>query len=157
MIAGEVTPARMDLRNQDLVKAHLHSEWLAIVKLGLGRQMVDILDLDDPEFPILSDKLAYLQGEPHSRYAQEAIVVARKIVDRAPEVKEAFQPPVRDDGEPVPPEQVDEARKKWEAEIEGQRVERAKLREAGAAARRLASRTYPILGLPEPPEPKDRV
>jgi len=41
MIAGAVTPARMDLRNQDLLKAHLHSGWLAIVGLSLGRQMVE--------------------------------------------------------------------------------------------------------------------
>ena len=90
MIAGAITPARMDLRNQELVKAHLYAEWLAIVGLSLGRQMVDILDLDDPEFPILSDKLAYLEDESHARFTQEAIEAAVRIIERAPEIEQAW-------------------------------------------------------------------
>ena len=35
MIAGTVTPARMDLRNQELVKAHLYSTWLATTGIAL--------------------------------------------------------------------------------------------------------------------------
>lgn len=56
MIAGAVVPARMDLANQELVKAHLHSTWLAIVGLKLSNNMVDILDLDYQEYPILKDR-----------------------------------------------------------------------------------------------------
>ena len=34
MIVGSMEPARMDLRNQDLVEAHLHSVWLAVAAAG---------------------------------------------------------------------------------------------------------------------------
>ena len=50
MIAGAVAPARMDLRNQELVKAHLYSTWLATTGLSLGSGIADLLDLHDPQF-----------------------------------------------------------------------------------------------------------
>jgi Putative DNA-binding domain/Domain of unknown function (DUF1998)/Helicase conserved C-terminal domain len=52
MIAGQVAPARMDLTNKELVEAHLHSVWLAEVKLHLQTSIVDLLDLDDPSYPL---------------------------------------------------------------------------------------------------------
>jgi hypothetical protein len=52
MIAGLVAPARMDLTNKELVEAHLHSVWLSEVKLHLQTSIVDLLDLDDPTYPL---------------------------------------------------------------------------------------------------------
>ena len=49
MIAGAVAPPRIDLANQELVEAHLHSVWLAPLGLKLGRQMADLLDLGATE------------------------------------------------------------------------------------------------------------
>ncbi|MGI8826222.1 MAG: DEAD/DEAH box helicase [Chloroflexota bacterium] len=52
MIAGQVAPARMDLTNKELVEAHLHSVWLSEVKFSLQNSIVDLLDLDDPSYPL---------------------------------------------------------------------------------------------------------
>jgi ATP-dependent helicase YprA (DUF1998 family) len=90
MIAGAVEPARMDLRNRELVEAHLYSTWLAIVGLSLGSSIAEVLDLDDPRFPIQDDKRAYLEGENKARFEREAIEAGRQIVDRAPEIREAW-------------------------------------------------------------------
>jgi hypothetical protein len=50
-----------DLANQDLVEARLHSVWLAAVGLRLGASMVDVLDLDMPDCPVMADKAAQLE------------------------------------------------------------------------------------------------
>jgi len=90
MIAGAVAPARMDLQNRELVEAHMYSTWLAIVGMSLGSGIADVLDLDDPQFPIASDKRAHLEGDIRSRYEQEAIVAARQIVARASDIRQAW-------------------------------------------------------------------
>ena len=76
MIAGAVEPALMDLRNRELVEAHLYSTWLAITGLSLGNSMAEILDLENPDFPILSDKRMFLKDEHSIRYESEAITTA---------------------------------------------------------------------------------
>jgi very-short-patch-repair endonuclease len=50
MVAGEVTPPRLDLQNEDLLRAHVHAIWLAEAGLGLGSSLAALLDLvgDDP-------------------------------------------------------------------------------------------------------------
>jgi ATP-dependent helicase YprA (DUF1998 family)/very-short-patch-repair endonuclease len=45
MVSGAVTPPRLDLANQDLVRAHVHAIWLAETGLSLGRSLTDILDI----------------------------------------------------------------------------------------------------------------
>jgi len=49
MVAGAVTPPRLDLSNDDLLRAHLHAIWLAETGLRLGRSLKDILDLSGEE------------------------------------------------------------------------------------------------------------
>ena len=61
MIAGAVTPPRIDLANQELVEAHLHSTWLALLGLKLGAQMADVLDLEDRAYPLLPEVKAQLE------------------------------------------------------------------------------------------------
>lgn len=46
MVAGMVTPPRIDLTNEDLVRAHVHAVWLAETDLSLGRSLKDLLDVD---------------------------------------------------------------------------------------------------------------
>jgi ATP-dependent helicase YprA (DUF1998 family) len=67
MIAGAVAPARMDLQNEELVKAHLYSTWLSLTRLHLGNGMADVLDLNDPSFPIAADKRAAIEGPSRDR------------------------------------------------------------------------------------------
>ncbi len=49
MVAGAVKPPRLDMTNQDLVRAHVHSVWLAESGLSLQRSLKDLLDLSGDE------------------------------------------------------------------------------------------------------------
>ncbi len=58
MVAGSVSPPRLDLANEDLVRAHVHAVWLAETGMSLHSSMKDILDLDgdDPSL-VLRDEI----------------------------------------------------------------------------------------------------
>jgi ATP-dependent helicase YprA (DUF1998 family)/very-short-patch-repair endonuclease len=49
MVAGAVTPPRIDLANEDLVRAHLYAVWLAETGKSLGSSLRDVLDLNGEE------------------------------------------------------------------------------------------------------------
>ena len=57
MVAGAVKPPRVDLTNEDLIRAHVYALWLAETGLGLGSSLKDILDLslegDQPRLQLL--------------------------------------------------------------------------------------------------------
>ncbi|KAB2893776.1 MAG: DEAD/DEAH box helicase [Bacteroidetes bacterium] len=55
MVAGAVAPPRLDLTNQDLLRAHIHAIWLAEVGISLGDTLKDILDLsgESPSLELL--------------------------------------------------------------------------------------------------------
>ena len=57
MVAGSVTPPRIDLSNEDLVRAHIHAIWLSETGLRLGKSLKDILDLsgDEPSLELLDE------------------------------------------------------------------------------------------------------
>lgn len=46
MVAGAVTPPRLDLANEDLVRAHVQAIWLAEADLNLGRSLTDVLSVE---------------------------------------------------------------------------------------------------------------
>lgn len=52
MVAGVVVPPKLELGNQDLIKSHVYSIWLAHTGLDLGDSMNQILDLDLDKFPL---------------------------------------------------------------------------------------------------------
>lgn len=49
MVAGQVEAPRLDLANEDLVRAHVHSVWLTHSGLNLGSKMDELLDLSGSE------------------------------------------------------------------------------------------------------------
>src|ERR1043166_9633188 len=55
MVAGAVSPPRLDLANEDLLRAHVHAIWLAETGLSLGKSLKQILDLtgDPPALELL--------------------------------------------------------------------------------------------------------
>jgi ATP-dependent helicase YprA (DUF1998 family)/very-short-patch-repair endonuclease len=53
MVSGAVTPPRLDLANEDLVRAHVHAVWLAETGQELGPSLKEILDLEG-EAPTLA-------------------------------------------------------------------------------------------------------
>lgn len=54
MVLGVVSPPRLDLANEDLMRAHIHAIWLAVSGLSLGSTLVDVLNLEgeDPTLEI---------------------------------------------------------------------------------------------------------
>ncbi len=55
MVAGSVLPPRIDLANEDLIKAHIHGIWLSETSLSLGTSLKDILNLEgeDPSLELI--------------------------------------------------------------------------------------------------------
>jgi len=49
MVAGAVKTPRLDLANEDLLRAHVHAVWLSESKLKLGRSLVDVLVAEGDE------------------------------------------------------------------------------------------------------------
>ncbi|HPA53405.1 MAG TPA: DUF1998 domain-containing protein, partial [Thermoanaerobaculia bacterium] len=56
MVAGAVAPPRLDLANEDLVRAHVHAVWLAETGVSLGKSLKDVLDTagDEPSLKLQS-------------------------------------------------------------------------------------------------------
>lgn len=54
MVSGAVTPPRIDLTNEDLIRSHVQAIWLAESGLSLGVSLKDLLELKKyPELPCL--------------------------------------------------------------------------------------------------------
>jgi ATP-dependent helicase YprA (DUF1998 family) len=83
MVAGAVTPPRMDMANEDLIRAHVHAVWLAETRQKLGISLKDILDLTKhPELPLLDsvrDNLA--AAAPRQRALARAGKVLATLTD----------------------------------------------------------------------------
>ncbi len=52
MVAGAVSPPRLDLSNEELIKSHLHAIWLAETGMSLGSTLTDILDMSGSPPPL---------------------------------------------------------------------------------------------------------
>ena len=84
MVSGSVTPPRLDLTNEDLLRSHVHAIWLAETGASLGRSMTDVLDATvvegrEPALPIhrhLAEQLA----DPATR--RRAIERSRAVLDQ---------------------------------------------------------------------------
>jgi DEAD/DEAH box helicase/Helicase conserved C-terminal domain len=55
MVAGAVAPPKLELANQDLVKSHIYSIWLSKAGINFGDSMNQILDLEQPGYPLKAD------------------------------------------------------------------------------------------------------
>jgi ATP-dependent helicase YprA (DUF1998 family) len=62
MVSGQVTPPRLDLANEDLLRSHVHAVWLAESRLDLKSSVKDLLDLEDPALPLLPEIRATADG-----------------------------------------------------------------------------------------------
>ncbi|MDO5537588.1 MAG: DEAD/DEAH box helicase, partial [Desulfovibrionaceae bacterium] len=51
MVNGAVTPPRIDLANEDLVRSHVHAMWLTEASLYLGSSVAELLVTTDPDLP----------------------------------------------------------------------------------------------------------
>jgi len=76
MVAGSVVPPRIDIRNRDLVRSHLHAIWMEVAKPDLGKTLTTVLDLapGDGKLPLLlRDTLARELKSP----AHRAVALAK--------------------------------------------------------------------------------
>ena len=92
MVAGAVAPPRLDLANEDLVRAHVHAIWLAETGLKLGRAIPRSIDMPgtepegrrrpDPRLP-LHDGVARDAASPDAarRAIARASAVLRELED----------------------------------------------------------------------------
>ena len=89
MVSGQVAPPRIDLANEDLVRAHVYAVWLAEARLSLGRTLKDVLDVagEDPSLAIL-DHVAITLGESrHRERAKERATVV--LSDVMPSIEQS--------------------------------------------------------------------
>ncbi|MBR5735148.1 MAG: DUF1998 domain-containing protein, partial [Desulfovibrionaceae bacterium] len=80
MVAGSVTTPRLDLANEDLIRAHVHALWLAESGLDLRQSLSELLDIDgaNPSLAVLESVAAHL-ADPVPR--TRTILRAQKILD----------------------------------------------------------------------------
>ncbi|MDQ1247200.1 MAG: hypothetical protein QG597_1570 [Actinomycetota bacterium] len=86
MVAGAVAPPRLELGNQDLVRAHAHSIWLVKCGLDLKSSMVDLLEIDQPGQPLRAEVLTTIES-PSSR--STAITAITDVLTATTEVTSA--------------------------------------------------------------------
>lgn len=73
MVAGAVAPPRLELGNQDLVRAHAHSIWLVVCDLDLKASMLDLLDIGQPGLPLRPGVRAKIESSQNRAAAIESI------------------------------------------------------------------------------------
>lgn len=79
MVSGIVRPPRIDLGNEDLVKAHIHAIWLAYIKLSLGNSIYDLVEITLPNYPLREPIKAQLQLSLNR--LNECLSEAEKIIE----------------------------------------------------------------------------
>ena len=79
MVSGQVAPPRLDLANEDLIRAHVHAVWLAETGMSLGRSLKDMLDVsgEPPSLKLLESKKADIDN-PDARL--RAIGRSRRVL-----------------------------------------------------------------------------
>ncbi len=84
MVGGQVRPPRLDLTNEDLIRAHVHALWLAETKLDLKTSLADLLDLDGdpPRMELLDSVRAAIQNDVARRRARDKAASMLAGLDR---------------------------------------------------------------------------
>jgi very-short-patch-repair endonuclease len=87
MVAGSVSPPRLDLANEDLVRAHVHAIWLSEVEMSLGSSLTDVVDVmgDNPSLELLQRVNDDIEKIAPRLRARE--VAARVLADIGPDLE----------------------------------------------------------------------
>jgi hypothetical protein len=81
MVAGSVTPPRIDIRNCDLVCSHIHAVWMEVAKPDLGKTLTAVIELSnaDGKLPLpVKDVIARELKNPAHRAA--ALARANQLI-----------------------------------------------------------------------------
>lgn len=84
MVAGAVSPPRLDIANEDLIESHVHAIWLTEANLSLGSSLKDILDLegDQPSLELLPSVKDIINSQPpRQRALRRAEEILEGIID----------------------------------------------------------------------------
>jgi len=114
MVAGAVRPPRIDLSNEDLLRAHIHALWFSKVNLRIERSIDELLELQLDDLP-LKDSVRAAIDLSEDRLRQ-CIEEGRGILDLcAAELKEAdwFTPTWLEDTLRRAPQAFNEAFDRW--------------------------------------------
>jgi ATP-dependent helicase YprA (DUF1998 family) len=76
MVAGAVAPPRIDLRNRDLVRSHIHAVWMEVAKPDLGKTLTAVLDINREDGKIQLPVKDLLKAELRSP-AHRAVALAK--------------------------------------------------------------------------------
>ncbi|HEY3894982.1 MAG TPA: helicase-related protein [Pseudonocardiaceae bacterium] len=86
MVGGSVTPPRLDLTNEDLLRSHLHALWLAETTIALDRSVAQILDVSAENYP-LTPAIQQRSNDPGAR-EQAAQRASRVLAELSPELED---------------------------------------------------------------------
>jgi ATP-dependent helicase YprA (DUF1998 family) len=64
MVAGAVTPPRIDLTNEDLLASHIHAIWLSESKVNLGSNLDEVVDTSNIETLPIQDSICVQLSNP---------------------------------------------------------------------------------------------
>ncbi len=82
MVAGAVAPPRIDIRNRDLVRSHVHAVWMEVAKPDLGKTLTTVLDLSAAEgklpLPVKAALAAQLRNPAHRA---AALAKSNQLID----------------------------------------------------------------------------
>jgi hypothetical protein len=81
MVSGSVAPPRVDLRNRDLLRSHIHAIWMEVAKPDLGKTLTTVLELtpSDGKLP-LSVKEPLTQALRNPAHRAVALTKANALV-----------------------------------------------------------------------------
>ena len=83
IVSGAVKTPCMDLANENLVRAHIHSIWLGETQLNLGASLTDILDLSSDDLPLLERvKDSISDPKVNERAYRRARIIIEQLEDK---------------------------------------------------------------------------
>jgi len=87
MVAGQVSPPRLDLLNRDLIQSHIHAVWLSEAELNLGTTLAELLIVSEANLNLpLNENVRKKIESVDARF--RALARSRKILDAiGPELK----------------------------------------------------------------------
>lgn len=87
MVSGAVTPPRLDLSNEDLLRAHIHAIWLAETGIDLKDTLKEILNMegDPPSLELLPEVLQQAESVTARQAARQR---AERILKTIPDVSD---------------------------------------------------------------------
>ncbi|MDE0161702.1 MAG: DEAD/DEAH box helicase [Acidimicrobiaceae bacterium] len=117
MVSGEVEAPRLDLANEELVRSHVHSVWLACSGLDLGSGMGDLLELpregEEPSLKLLDQAATVLADRGVRNKAQRR--AQGLLDDLGSELADAdwYTPSWLEDTMRAIPQRFEEALSRW--------------------------------------------